>query len=151
MNTWNYLSDRMQLRVKQDPKLFEQFWRAQIANRQFVECARMLESCILSQKEHARVPIHEISGRTGMTISELARMLTTAGAISPGKVMAACPDSDADKSTLVAEMMISDSEGISTPRCEARHPFVLSLSFINEVAHSTRRYDARTKTFVANV
>jgi len=45
--------------------------------------------------------------------------------------MAACPDSDADKSTLVEEMMISHSEGISTPRCEARHPFVLSLSFIN--------------------
>jgi hypothetical protein len=141
----------MQLRVKQDPKLFAQFWRAQIANRQLVECARMLESCVLAQKEHRRVPIKEISGRTGMTIPELARLLTDVGAISPGKVIAACPDSDSDKSMLVAEMMISHNEGISTPRCEDRHPFVLSLSFINEVAHSTRRYDARTKTFVANV
>ena len=141
----------MQVRVKQDPKLFAEIWRAQIANRQLVECARMLESCILAQKEHARVPIKEISGRTGMTIPELARMLTNVGAMSPEKVIAACASSDPDKSTLVAEMVISHNEGISTPRCEDRHPFVLTMSFINEVAHSTRRYDARTKTFVANV
>jgi hypothetical protein len=141
----------MQLRLKQDPKLFAQFWRAQIMDHQHVECARMLENCIFAQKEHSRVPINEIINRTGMALPELARILTDAGGVPPSKVIAACPDNDPAKSALVAEVMNSYHQGIRTPRREDRHPFALTMSFINEVAHSTKRYDARKRIFVANV
>ncbi len=141
----------MQLRVKQDPKLFEELWRAQIGSRQYAMCARMLESCILAQKEHSRVAISEIIKRTGATISELAQILTDAGGVSPGKIIAACPDSDTAKSGLVEEMLAGNQARINASRCEDRHPFVLTMAFVSEVASSTRRYDSRKRVFVPNI
>lgn len=141
----------MQLRLKQDPKLFSDFWRKQIADRQYASCARLLESCICAHKEHSRVAINEITKRTGAAISEMARILTDAGGIAPGKIVAACPDSDPAKCALVAEMSASHLRTTGSRRCEDRHPFVLTMSFVNEVAHSAIRYDRRKKAFVPNV
>ena len=95
--------------------------------------------------------INEINKRTGITISEIARILTEAGGIAPGKIAAACPDSDPAKCALVSEMTASHLRTPGSRRCEDRHPFVLTMSFVNEVAHSAIRYDRRKKAFVPNV
>ena len=71
--------------------------------------------------------------------------------VSPGKVISACSDHDPAKSALISEMIVSKREGLGSRRCEDKHPFVLTMAFVNQVAHSTTRYDARKKNYVTNV
>lgn len=169
MKTWAHISHREKLRVKGDPKRFQELWAAQIGNCQYAACAQMLESAICAIKAHARVPITEVAARTGLSLAEIARLLHERGGVSGEKLSASCPDQDPLKQELLSELQTREAQAAleqqellrqtralkefkaaSAVSMEHVRPWVFSLGFINQVANADRHWDPRKRQTYMN-
>ena len=140
-------------KLKEDPEAFCTHLLGLLEKNDTVQFANDFLSGIMGKH---RVPIGTILQKTGVGIDYLAECLAQAG-IGLRKIQRDCPDFDAYKSGLVAALhrfllksSISSSQEtrsgrrgmqgqiypIMPPRNEARRPYVLSMAFRNEVAHS---------------